>query len=466
MERANNKTVIWAVIALISIGLNGYFLIQRSGSSVVSESTIQNPQSKIQYTCPMHPTIVQDHPGDCPICGMDLVKMESPESATQTPQSKIQYTCPMHPTIVQDHPGDCPICGMDLVKMESGGQEASSGGGGGDVVNRAAVSIDPTRQQLIGLKTAVVSPNEIRSEWRLFGRVQIDQTKVSKVNVKAGGYVETVYADFVGKEVRSGDPLFAFYSPDLLTAQREYLFAISTWRLNPDDSQSDSSGIELVRQKLLLLDIPRDQLEIIEQTGEVSKTLTIKSPVSGIITAKNIVEGSYLTPEEAPYEITDYSSVWVIADAYQSDVARVKLGAAATISLESLPDQTFKGKVTYIDPALDPESRTFKIRINVDNSGGTLKPDMFTEVTLIGEQRQSLTIPADAVIPSGRGSMVFVALGEGKFEPRKVTLGEKSGELIEVVSGLEEGESVVTRANFLVDSESSLRAALATVGGQ
>jgi Cu(I)/Ag(I) efflux system membrane fusion protein len=195
------------------------------------------------------------------------------------------------------------------------------------------------------------------------------------------------------------------------------------------------------------------------------KALSYVSPISGVVTAKNIVEGSSLNMGDTPYEITDLSSVWVIADAYQSDAARTKIGMPATINLEASHNRVYQGTVAFIDPVLDPLSRTFKIRINVDNSSGDLKPEMFADVQFQGTTHEALTMPADAIIPSGRGNMVFVAVGNGKFQPRTVRLGEKSGDRIEVMEGLQEGESVVMRANFLVDSESSLRAALEAAAG-
>jgi Cu(I)/Ag(I) efflux system membrane fusion protein len=514
--KTKHVTAILLILLLVSVGLNVRQAVRLH--KVAASASAQG--TKQLWTCPMDPQIVQDHPGKCPICGMNLVLQTSAsneeaktssQAAEKEPEKKEaqKYQCPMHPSIVQDHPGDCPICGMKLVKMQrapsnQGGsnvnaprkiafyrspmdpkqtwptprkdemgmdyvpvyEEEVSGGGGG-VEGRATVTIDPTSQQLIGLRTAPVSRGHISTEWRTVGRVQVDPTKVSKINVKTSGYVERVFVDFVGRPVSRGEPLFTSYSPELLTAQREYLLALKAKTLSKSGAQSerDSVMVSAARQKLRLWDVPEAEIERLEQTGEVVKALTFVSPLTGVVTAKNVVEGSSLNPGDAPYEITDLSSVWVMADAYQSDVARAKVGMSAAVSLESLPGHVFQGKVAFIDPLLDPQSRTFKVRINVDNVGGELKPDMFAEVLFQGAAHEALTVPVDAVIPSGRGNMVFVAIGDGRFQPRAVRLGEKSGDRVEVVEGLGEGESVVTRANFLVDSESSLRAALAAVGG-
>jgi Cu(I)/Ag(I) efflux system membrane fusion protein len=419
MKRANKLSMVWIAIAVLSLGLNGYLLFLHSGSTDLPHPKIQNPKSKISYTCPMHPTIIQDQPGKCPICGMELVR--SGDEALGT-------------TAADSHEGG--------------------------VTGRSTVTIDPKRQQLIGLKTSTVERRELRTERRMFGRVQVDQTRVRKVNVKVEGYVEKILVDFTGKSVRRGDPLFTYYSPELTSAQQELLLA-----LKGAEASGDNSTASLVRQKLLLWDVTPEQIERLEKSGEVTRTITYYSPVDGVVTMKEIVEGSFLMAGEMPYEITDMRRLWVITDAYQSDASNIGIGDSAEVRLESLPDHTFNGRVTFIDPSLDPDNRTFKVRVEVDNPSGLLKPDMFADVTLRKQIRDVMSIPSDAVIPSGQGYMVFVSVGDGKFEPRAVTLGQKSGDYIEVTDGLAFGETVVMRANFLVDSESSLRAALASFGG-
>jgi Cu(I)/Ag(I) efflux system membrane fusion protein len=519
-----SRRLIWLLIITLSSLIGSVYVVAHHEESYWGGMAMAAGQEI--YTCPMDPQIRQDHPGKCSICGMNLVKSESAESAGAEPvksdppaeqktpkpsddNATVKYQCPMHPTIVQDHPGDCPICGMKLVKMKNTQTaqatsrsdapkkiafyrspmdpkqtspvprkdemgmdyvpvyESEVSGGNSDVANRAEVTIDPARQQLIGLRTASVMRSDIRSDWHTVGRVQVDPTKVSKINVKVAGFVEQVFVDFVGKPVRRGEPLFTYYSPELLAAQREYLLALKARNSHSDsnDASSDSLMIAVVREKLKLWDVSDDQIERIEKTNEATKALTFASPVSGVVTAKNIVEGSSMNPGDIPYEITDLSSVWVMADAYQADATRVSVGMSASVTLESLPDRVFDGTVAFIDPVLDPQSRTFKVRIDLDNTGGEFKPDMFADVLFQSSVHEALTIPADAIIPSGRGNMVFVALGDGRFQPRAVKLGEKSGDRIEALEGLSEGESVITRANFLVDSESSLRAALAAVGG-
>jgi membrane fusion protein, copper/silver efflux system len=462
--KSNKPLWIWVVVivALVSLGLNVRHWIGKPTSlPQVRAKTVE------QYTCPMHPSIIRDHPGDCPICGMKLVPMKSAPkdqdtSLSNAPKKILFYRSPMNPKETS------PVArkdemGMDYLPVYA--DEVS--GGSGNVENRTEVFIDPSHQQLIGLRTDSVQRSEISSEWHTVGRVQVDPTRVKKINVKVAGYVEHVFVDFVGRPVKRGEPLFTYYSPELLTAQKEYLLALENRKsqAGKSDSTTDSSMIEAARQKLKFWDVSESQLEHLAQTGVPMKALSYVSPISGVVTAKNIVEGSSLNMGDTPYEITDLSSVWVIADAYQSDAARTKIGMPATIKIEASDNRVYQGTVAFIDPVLDPLSRTFKIRINVDNSSGDFKPEMFADVQFQGTTHEALTMPADAIIPSGRGNMVFVAVGNGKFQPRTIRLGEKSGDRIEVLEGLQEGESVVTRANFLVDSESSLRAALEAAAG-
>jgi Cu(I)/Ag(I) efflux system membrane fusion protein len=227
-----------------------------------------------------------------------------------------------------------------------------------------------------------------------------------------------------------------------------------------------SDGDALVaaaRRKLELWDVPRSELDRIKRTGEATRTITFYSPATGVITKKDVVPGMRVNAGDMPFEIVDLSRVWVLADAYESDLHQVKVGMAATLTLKALPDRTFKGRVAFIDPLLDPKTRTAKVRIDVPNPTGELRPEMFGEVVLQGNIRQGVRIPADAIIHSGTKTVVFVALGGGKFKPREVHLGDGNNEYVEVIAGLEMGDGVVTRANFLVDSESRLRASLAAL---
>jgi membrane fusion protein, copper/silver efflux system len=309
----------------------------------------------------------------------------------------------------------------------------------------------------------------VGASWKTVGKVAVDETNVHHVNIKVGGFVDTVYVDYVGKAVRRGERLFSIYSPDLLSVQQEYLLALRTRKALSEGGVASGAGDDLVeaaRERLRLWDIPETEVERLEKSGKPTKNLTLYSPMTGVVTKKEIVMGHRLNEGDMPYEITDLSRVWVLADAYETDLSRIRLGMPATLSLQAFPNRIFKGKVIFIDPILDPKTRTAKVRIEFPNPKGELKPEMFGEVTLQTEKREGLRIPADAVIDSGSKKVVFVALGEGKLQPREVQVGPVTGDAVEVLSGLEAGEKVVTRANFLVDSESRLRASLAAMGGK
>jgi Cu(I)/Ag(I) efflux system membrane fusion protein len=379
------------------------------------------------------------------------------EAAGAAAPKKQMYQCPMHPQIIQDHAGTCPICGMDLVPMDGQGTTATS------LESHAAVTIDHERQQLIGLRTEKVAEETVSGELRALGRVAVDETRVRKVNLKVEGFVEKLFVDFVGKPVAKGQPLFSLYSPEFVSAQREYLLALKTQKALSGGSLQSSGGdlLESARRRLMLWDVPAAAIDNLEKTGEVLKSLTLRSPISGVVTAKNVVEGARLTPADIPFEITDLSRVWVLVDIYEAELGRAKVGMPAELTVQASPGKVIKGRIAFVDPVMDPKTRTAKARVEFQNPGGLLKPEMFGDVVLRGQGRKGLIIPLDAVLDAGTAKVVFVALGDGKFEPREVTTGITIGEKVEIRSGLQAGEEVVVRANFLVDSESRLKAALA-----
>jgi Cu(I)/Ag(I) efflux system membrane fusion protein len=424
------------------------------------------------YQCPMHPSIIQDHPGECPICGMKLVAAPHGASGSAAePARKIAfYRSPMDPRQTSPAPRKDEM-GMDYVPVY---QDEVAGAA---VAGLATVDIDPARQQLIGLKTSEVVWGDVGGAWRTVGRVAIDETRVRHVNLKIAGFVERIHVDFIGKKVRRGDPLFSIYSPELLAAQEEYLLALRTRTALARGAGGASSAlagapgddgealVAAARRKLALWDVPAEEIERIARTGEPSKTLTLYSPVAGVVTRKDVVEGMKLDAGAMPYEIVDLSSLWVLADVYESELRFVREGMPATLKLHAFPNREFTGKVVFIDPLLSPQTRTVKLRLTFANPDGELRPEMFGEVVLRGAPHQGLRIPPDAVIDSGIDKVVFVAVGEGKFAPRKVRLGEADGAHVEIITGLQQGERVVSRANFLIDSESRLRASLAELSG-
>jgi Cu(I)/Ag(I) efflux system membrane fusion protein len=420
------------------------------------------------YRCPMHPAITSDHPGDCPICGMKLVldasaSTDSGGAAKPGERKILFYRSPMNPKQTSPVPRKDEM-GMDYLPVHE--DEAA---GRAPVPGMAAVTIDPSRQQLIGLRTSAVSKGAVGGTWRTAARIEVAPTRVRKTNVKIEGFVERVFVDFVGQSVRKGQPLFSIYSPALLAAQNEYLLALQTKESLAKGGAPDEDGDSLVkaaRRRLELWDVRESEIDRLSTTREPSKTLTLVSPIAGVVTAKNIVQGARLSPGEAPYEITDLGEVWAMADAYESDLSRIRPGMKASLTLPAYPNRIFSGSVAFIDPLLDAKTRTVKVHLHFMNPKRELKPEMFGEVTLEGLKRDGLRIPADAVIRAGHEDVVFIASGAGRFEPRVVHVGEKIGDEVEVTGGLELGQEVVTRANFLVDSESQLRASLAAIGGK
>ncbi len=450
----------------LALGVGATALLQRGHGAHDHETGGGNAaaESKTTYVCPMHPTITSDHPADCPICGMKLVPVSGGGAGARGERRIAFYRSPMDPRQTSPAPRKDEM-GMEYLPV----YEDEASGEGAKVEGLATVNIEPQRQQLIGLRTAAVTRGSVGGSWRTVGRVAVDETRVHHVNVKVSGFAEQVYVDYVGKLVKAGEPLFTIYSPELLSVQEEFLLALRTRKALGGAAGASGAGDDLVesaRQRLKLWDIPDAEIDRLEQTGRPKKTLTLYAPMTGVVTKKDVVMGHRLQEGDMPYEITDLREVWVLADAYESDLARLRLGMTATLSLQAFPNRAFKGKVIFVDPLLDPKTRTAKVRLAFPNPTGELRPEMFGEVMLQAPAREGLRIPADAVIDSGTKKVVFVAVGEGKFQPREVKVAATGADFVEVAGGLSAGEQVVTRANFLVDSESRLRASLAAMGGK
>jgi Cu(I)/Ag(I) efflux system membrane fusion protein len=328
----------------------------------------------------------------------------------------------------------------------------------------AAVEVSSDRQQLLGITTLTVRRQRIEKKIRTVGVVQADETRTSHVHVKFEGFIEQIYVNYTGRLVRKGQPLFKVYSRDLLAAQQEYLASRAAAARTPSgiDPSVRAAGDQLAsaaRDRLRLFDVPASALAQIERSGEAQRAITITSPRSGTVIEKQAIEGLAVTPMTPLYVIADLSRVWVLADVYERDTAQVQLGQPATLQLEGLPGRTFEGKVTFVSPVVDQTTRTTKVRFEFPNREGALRPGMYATVDLSAAVGEGLAVPSDAVIDTGERKIVFVARGQGRFEPRAIVTGLAFDGKYEVLEGLAQGESIAASGQFLLDSESRIRGA-------
>ena len=453
---------------------------------------------KTLYTCGMHPQVVQDRPGNCPICGMKLQPIRTQPStpsavAVQSQgERKIKYyrSTMMAGEVSQSAGKDS--MGMDMVPVyegeeskPTGGKQPTAGGQrkvkyykstmmlgeisqtprkdsmGMDMVpvyegeeETNTISVDPSTVQKMGVRTTVVTNGPVRRVIRTVGVVDYNETALADVTTKFRGWIEKLYVDSTGKQVRKGEPLFDIYSPELYTAQNEYVLALN---------QSSNPSLKAsARQKLKLFDISNDQIAELEKTRQPQRTLRVNAPIDGIVVEKMAVQGQMVEAGMKLYRLADLSIVWVQSQIYEQDLAFLKLGQEAEVSLSYLPDRKFSGRVTYIYPTVDEKTRTARVRMEFHNPGLFLKPGMFATVELNAEiEPSALLVPDSAVLRSGEKNTVFVALDNGHFEPREVTLGPRAeNNTYQVLNGLSEGEQVVTSGQFMLDSESQLREAI------
>lgn len=543
-------------IVLLSAGLTGCGSKEEAGK---------------QYHCPMHPTYISDRPGDCPICGMRLVPIETKTAPTVTPK----YVCPMHPEITSDKPDErCPLCGMKLVPIEQAEQPSTeplytcpmhpdvlshdpnakcpkcgmnlvevkdtaatpaaghehptptptpaamppstgaaaraserkilfyrspmdpavtspvpaqdsmgmdfipvyedeitktttTAGAPGDL---APLHLTGESLRLAGVRIVAATPEKLRFTTRTVGAVLADETRVRHVHTKIAGFVEKLYANFTGQAVKKGEPILSIYSPELLATQEEFLRAVEIHKRFqnsqiPEVRKGGEELLEASRRRLELFDVPADFIAKLTRTGKPQRAVVLNAPVSGFVTSKDIYEGHQVEPGMELFVITDLSHVWIEADFYEYEARAVRLGQEAILTFPYDPAIELKGRVAYIYPYLNPESRTLKVRLDFANPTLALKPSMYVDVTLQIEAPESVVVPDSAVMDTGLRQVVFVQQGDGRLLPRDVKVGIRGGGQAQILSGVQAGENVVARANFLIDSESRLRAAIQGMGG-
>jgi len=373
-------------------------------------------------------------------CGADVPVAPSPTEATQQ-----LWTCGMHPHVLEDGPGSCPICGMDLVP---------AGGGGGD----GAVVIAPGVVQQMGVKTAPVERTTVFRHIRTIGEVEVGEDEVSVVNLRFSGWAEKIRVDRTGDEVKKGQSLFEIYSPELVSAGEEYLLAIRS-------GGADSPNAKSARRRMELWDLSARDIDKIANDGKVSRTVPIRAPSAGFVLHKNIVEGARVEAGQDLYRIGNLQRVWVKAEVYEHDAAWVMAGQAAQMELSNNPGEAVDGRVSYVYPTMNATSRTLPVRLEFDNPGVRLKPGMFATVYIQYRRKDNtIAVPTEAIIHSGRRQIVFIAHGEGRFSAREVTTGLVGDHrMTEILTGLEEGDLVVVSGQFLLDSESQLQEAISKI---
>ena len=372
---------------------------------------------------------------------------------------KIKYwVAPMDPTYIREEPGKSPM-GMDLVPVyEEKGEEKESA---------STISIDPTTMQNMGVRLGRVHRKKLIKSIRTVGNITYDETKIYTVNTKFNGWIEELYVNFIGDEVKKGQRLFDIYSPELVTAQEEYLLSLEQYKnlsnaSYPRIREGAERLLKASRTRLRYWDLTEDQIDDIGKTDNIRETITVYSPASGVVIKKQAFDGHYVKAGEHQFEIADLSTIWVDVDVYEYELPWVRKGMSAEMELSYIPGKRYKGKVLFIYPFLEPKTRTVKLRLAFNNPGYQLKPGMYANIYLKSVIAQkSLVIPQEAVIDSGVRKIVFVAVGQGKFEPREVNIGLEGNENeFQVLDGLKAGEEIVISAQFMLDSESRLREAI------
>lgn len=443
------------------------------------------------YHCPMHPTYTADRPGVCPICNMNLVPKESDlepaavgdhagdhgedhgkddqgsrgraPAAGAGERRVLFYRNPMDPTVTSPVPAQDSM-GMDYVPVYADELPAASA-----VPGYSVVEVGPEAGELMGLETATVERRRLERTVRTVGTVMPDERRQYRVTTKIAGWVEKLYVNFSGQLVRRGQPILAIYSPELLASQEEYLIARQSAErfLGSQLEEVRRGGEDLVaaaRRRLALFDVPESFIVELEKTGKARRTVDLQAPASGYVLSKEVLEGRAVEPGAELFTVNDLSHVWLEASFYESEAPWLAVGQRASLHLPYDRGKSVEARVSYIYPSLDLATRTLRVRFDLDNADGRLKPGMYLDVEHQLDLGESLVVPDSAVIATGLRQLVFVEAAPGRYEPREVTVGERTGGVAQIASGVAAGEKVVVGANFLLDSESRLKSALASAG--
>ena len=428
------------------------------GRTAGTPAVAAHQRGAVFYRCPMHPSYTSDKPGECAICGMTLERVETAGAADPGPRRIVYYRNPMNPSATSPVPMKDQM-GMDYVPVYS---DEGSAAGQGDVPGLATVQIPAERTQLIGVRLARVERGSLAGAATLVGFVAPDETRLKRVQLRAAGWVQDVHVNRTGELVKQGQPMLSLYSPELYQSEREYLIAMGD---GEGAMEHDAGAHDAARERLRLLGVPDDEVTRLERERTASSRLTLRSPVTGTVLERNLVEGQYVEADTPLFTVADLSRVWVLVDLYEMDLGRVKVGDRARFTADGLPGRTFDATIDFIYPTVSSETRTLKARLALDNRDGLLRPGMYGHVEVAARAGGgSLVVPAEAVVSTGDISYVFLARGGGRFEPRRVWTGRGDGDRVTVMQGLAEGDTVVASASFLIDSESRLKAAIEGLG--
>ncbi len=443
----NKKVLIVLAVVVVAGAGVGWWYAQSMASHKHQLVKMTDEQGKVYYTCPMHPQVKQDQPGNCPICGMKLVKREDKPEGTATGTSMsgerkpLYWYDPMKPDQHFDQPGKSPFMDMELVPKYAGDDRMGTASG-------TIVVIDPRMAQNLGMRTASVKLGTFWQRVDAVGSVVVDENRIAVVEARAAGWVERLDVRAVGDTVRAGQVVAGIYSPELLAAQEELALA---------QTLNDSTLIVAAQTRLKLLNS--------SSNGRPQRQTLITAPQSGVVVELAVRQGAQVTPGMPLMKLADLSKVWIMVEVPEAQAAWVVDGRPAEARLKGLPGKVFEGNVDYVYPLLDTQTRTLRARLAFDNADGALKPGMYAEVVVFGGAKSDVTlVPSEAVIRTGSRSVVLVAEAEGRYRPVEVTLGAERGDEIIVVAGLEAGQQVVVSGQFLIDSEASLLGAYNRMG--
>lgn len=436
-----------SVLVLVAAFAGGaWWLAQMPAPPTHSLVKQTSPEGDVYYTCPMHPQVRQPEPGNCPICGMKLLRKEEGAETVSTSERKVLYWYdPMKPEQHFEAPGKSPFMDMELVPKYA------------DTSARGAVEVTPRMVQNLGIRTARVERGTFSRRVAAVGAVEVDERRIVAVESRATGWLERLDLRAVGDPVQRGQVVAGVYAPELYAAQEELVLAANA---------GDAALVSAARRRLAFLGLPETQVDAVFNTRQAQRLGLVIAPIQGVVIELNVREGSQVMPGTPLLRIADLSRVWISVEIPEVQGAWVAEGGNAEVRIGAQPGKVFNGSVEYVYPTLEQQTRTVRARIALDNPDTVFKPGMYADVTLVGNARPgTLWVPTEAVIRTGERSVVILAEGAGRFHPAAVSVGDDHGSQTEILSGLEEGESVVISGQFLIDSEANLRGAMARMLG-